>query len=67
MSQGWCGNTPDYCTSPDCQFDYGPGCDANKVPNGDDTRKIARPKLGNVDYGNGGLYSCTEPGTVAIT
>lgn len=37
------------------------------MPNGDDTRTIARPKLGNVDYGNGGLYVCTEPGTVAIT
>ncbi|KAK7193611.1 hypothetical protein DPSP01_000163 [Paraphaeosphaeria sporulosa] len=64
---GWCGNTPEYCNAPDCQINYGPGCDANKVPNGDDTRTVARPKLGNVDYGNGGLYSCTEPGTVAIT
>ncbi|KAL1607853.1 hypothetical protein SLS60_002791 [Paraconiothyrium brasiliense] len=65
--QGWCGNTPEYCNAPDCLINYGPGCDANKVPNGDDTRTIARPQLGNVDYGNGGLYSCTEPGTVAIT
>jgi peptidoglycan/xylan/chitin deacetylase (PgdA/CDA1 family) len=66
-SQGWCGNTPEYCNAPDCLINYGPGCDANKVPNGDDTRTVSRPKLGNVDYGNGGLYSCTEPGTVAIT
>ncbi|KAJ4296711.1 hypothetical protein N0V90_006759 [Kalmusia sp. IMI 367209] len=66
-TSGWCGNTPEYCNAPDCLINYGPGCDANKVPNGDDTRTVARPKLGNVDYGNGGLYSCTEPGTVAIT
>lgn len=64
---GWCGNTPEYCNSPDCLLDYGPNCDANKVPNGDDTRNIARPQLGSIPYGNGGLYHCTEPGTVAIT
>ncbi|KAF2447645.1 carbohydrate-binding module family 18 protein [Karstenula rhodostoma CBS 690.94] len=52
---------------PGCLINYGPGCDANKVPNGDDTSTIARSKLVNLDYGNGGLYSCTEPGTVAIT
>ena len=29
--QGWCGNTAEYCNAPDCLFNYGPGCDANKV------------------------------------
>ncbi|KAF1974968.1 glycoside hydrolase/deacetylase [Bimuria novae-zelandiae CBS 107.79] len=58
---------PDYCNAPDCLFNYGPGCDASKIPNGESTRNVARPKLGNVEYGGGGIHSCTEPGTVAIT
>lgn len=26
--EGWCGTTSDYCSSPDCQINYGTGCDA---------------------------------------
>ncbi|KAF2255788.1 carbohydrate esterase family 4 protein [Trematosphaeria pertusa] len=66
-SAGWCGNTEEYCMAPDCLFNYGPACDANKVPNGADTRNIARPQLGSVPYGGEGIYQCTVPGTVAIT
>ncbi|KAF2638126.1 glycoside hydrolase/deacetylase [Massarina eburnea CBS 473.64] len=66
-SAGWCGNTEEYCTAPDCLIDYGTGCDANKVPNGADTRTIARPQLGSVEYGGEGIYPCQEPGTIALT
>jgi hypothetical protein len=24
----WCGKGKDYCTAPDCQINYGTGCDA---------------------------------------
>jgi peptidoglycan/xylan/chitin deacetylase (PgdA/CDA1 family) len=37
------------------------------VPGGSDTSTVARPKLGNVDYGGEGVYACKVPGTVAIT
>jgi hypothetical protein len=57
----------DYCQAPDCQFRYGPGCDANQVPSGGSTRNIARPKLGDQPYGGEGIYDCTEPNTIAIT
>ncbi|KAF1951413.1 chitin binding protein-like protein [Byssothecium circinans] len=66
-SEGWCGNTPDYCNAPDCLIDFGPGCDANKIPNGATTRNIARPQLGSVAYGGEGIYPCRTPGTIAIT
>jgi hypothetical protein len=26
--EGYCGTGPDYCPGPDCQFQYGPACDA---------------------------------------
>jgi peptidoglycan/xylan/chitin deacetylase (PgdA/CDA1 family) len=48
-------------------IDYGSGCDANHVPNGDDTRNIPRPQLGNIEYGGEGIYPCVTPGTIAIT
>lgn len=63
---GWCGIGDDYCMAPDCLFEYGSGCDANKLPSGGTTREIARPQLGSVPYGEG-IYDCIEPGTVAIT
>ncbi|KAI9757219.1 MAG: hypothetical protein M1835_000664 [Candelina submexicana] len=66
-SAGYCGKGPEYCNSPDCQFNYGPGCDANKTPAGVSTASIARPKLGNVLYGGAGIYDCTVPGTIALT
>ncbi|KAL8387889.1 hypothetical protein RB595_009601 [Gaeumannomyces hyphopodioides] len=65
--EGWCGKGKDYCAAPDCQINYGPGCDANQVPKGSDTSGIARPKLGNVPYGGLGIYDCVTNGDIAIT
>lgn len=48
-------------------IDYGPACDANKVPNGADTRNIPRPQLGSIPYGGAGIYTCDDPGAIAIT
>ena len=64
---GWCGVGPEYCSAPDCLFQYGPGCDTNRTPGGTDTSSVARPQIGSVPYGGDGVYSCTVPGTVAIT
>ncbi|KAK8216368.1 chitin binding protein [Phyllosticta capitalensis] len=64
---GWCGTGKDYCAAPDCQFRYGPGCDANTIPAGTNTSSVARTALGSVQYGGGGIYDCVTPGTVAIT
>jgi len=57
----------DYCTAPDCQLNYGPGCDGNKKPSGVDTSGIARPKLGKVQYGGVGIYDCVTKGDIALT
>ncbi|KAK1973828.1 chitin deacetylase [Colletotrichum cereale] len=64
---GYCGTTPDHCRAPDCFFQFGPACDANKIPSGLNTSNIARTKLGQVDYGGPGIYSCIKPGDVALT
>ncbi|KAK3081743.1 hypothetical protein LTS18_003215 [Coniosporium uncinatum] len=64
---GYCGSTPAYCNAPDCQFNYGPACDANIKPAGSDTSSVARPKLGSVPYGGAGIYDCNVAGTVALT
>ncbi|PVI05952.1 carbohydrate esterase family 4 protein, partial [Periconia macrospinosa] len=64
---GWCGKGKEYCAAPDCLFNYGSGCDANSIPNGDDTRNLPRPQLGSVEYGGEGIYPCKQPGTIAIT
>ncbi|XP_014552336.1 carbohydrate esterase family 4 protein [Bipolaris victoriae FI3] len=64
---GYCGTTKDHCKAPDCLFNYGPGCDANKTPSGASTRNVPRPKLGSIPYGGAGIYACKNPGTVAIT
>ncbi|XPS75252.1 hypothetical protein M3J07_007334 [Ascochyta lentis] len=64
---GYCGNTSEHCNAPDCLFNYGPGCDANKTPAGASTRNDARPQKGSVQYGGAGIYNCVKPGTVAIT
>ncbi|KAG7077227.1 chitin deacetylase [Colletotrichum scovillei] len=64
---GFCGTTAEHCKAPDCLFQYGPACDANKIPPGQNTSSIARPKLGSVEYGGPGVYSCVKPGDVALT
>ncbi|KAF4636942.1 hypothetical protein G7Y89_g1142 [Cudoniella acicularis] len=57
----------DYCTSPDCQFNYGPACDANKIPSGTNTSSIQRNKVGSVLYGSAGIYDCVQAGDMALT
>ncbi|KAK1598073.1 polysaccharide deacetylase [Colletotrichum navitas] len=57
----------DHCKAPDCFFQFGPACDANKIPPGLNTSDIARNKLGQVEYGGPGVYSCINPGDVALT
>ncbi|KAF2019643.1 carbohydrate esterase family 4 protein [Aaosphaeria arxii CBS 175.79] len=64
---GWCGTGPDYCYAPGCNYQFGPGCPDNAVPAGSDTANVPRPKLGSIPYGGTGVYSCANPGTVAIT
>ncbi|KAI0996234.1 hypothetical protein K3495_g11945 [Podosphaera aphanis] len=63
---GYCG-TEDYCHAPDCQFNYGPGCDANKTPSGRNTSSIRRTKPSSVLYGAEGVYSCKNAGEFALT
>ncbi|CAG8978235.1 hypothetical protein HYALB_00010726 [Hymenoscyphus albidus] len=64
---GFCGTGLDFCQAPDCQFNFGPACDANALPTGTNTSSIPRPKAGNVLYGSAGIYDCTETGTMALT
>lgn len=64
---GFCGTSPDYCISPDCQFRYGPACDANHIPSGKNTTSIPRDKVGSVQYGADGIYNCVNTGDVALT
>ncbi|KAI9644872.1 hypothetical protein NHQ30_006899 [Ciborinia camelliae] len=64
---GYCGTTKEFCASPDCQFNYGPACDANAIPAGSNTSTIARPALGSVLYGSEGIYDCATPGDMALT
>ncbi|KAK4650139.1 hypothetical protein QC762_701975 [Podospora pseudocomata] len=66
-AEGWCGRGIDYCSAPDCQLNYGPGCDGNKKPSGPDTSGVARPKLGSVLYGGAGIYDCVTSGDIALT
>ena len=63
----WCGKGREYCQSPDCQLDYGSGCDGNQKPDGADTSDVARPKVGEVPYGGGGIYDCYNDGDIAVT
>lgn len=65
--RSWCGLGIDYCEAPDCQLDYGPGCDGNSKPSGVDTSSIARPRVGNVEYGGVGIYDCVNEGDIAMT
>lgn len=64
---GWCGTGTDYCASPDCLFNYGPACDANKTPAGTNTSSVARDLKGSVAYGGAGIYDCVVNGQVALT
>lgn len=65
----WCGprGSKEYCAAPDCQINFGSGCDGNQVPNGASTASIARPHVGNVPYGGLGIYNCVVNGDIAIT
>jgi hypothetical protein len=56
--EGFCGTGKDSCEAPDCQFQYGPACDANSVPAGESTSSVPRPKVGSVAYGGAGIYDC---------
>ncbi|TKW50087.1 Chitin deacetylase [Colletotrichum tanaceti] len=66
-SAGWCGQTAEYCSAPDCQINYGPGCDGNQKPSGPDTANDARPLKGSIPYGGLGIYDCENDGDVAVT
>ncbi|RAH69126.1 chitin deacetylase CDA6 [Aspergillus aculeatinus CBS 121060] len=63
---GYCGDSRDHCSSPDCQIDYG-YCDAHMTPGGSSTEDIPRPLDGAALYGPNIIRSCTVPGTVALT
>ena len=67
MTKGYCGTTKEHCAAPDCQINFGPGCDANKTPYGASTKDDARPQLGSIEYGGWGIRECLKPKTVAIT
>ncbi|KAH6719154.1 carbohydrate esterase family 4 protein [Leptodontidium sp. MPI-SDFR-AT-0119] len=64
---GFCGTGPAYCNAPDCQFNYGPACDANKIPSGTNTSSIPRDQIGSVLYGSDGVYDCANAGDMALT
>ncbi|TQS36046.1 hypothetical protein Golomagni_03514 [Golovinomyces magnicellulatus] len=66
-AQGYCGSGPDYCISPDCQYQYGPLCHANIKPAGASTAEVPRPLVGSVPYGGAGIFDCVTPGIVAFT
>ncbi|KAI1845686.1 hypothetical protein JX266_008297 [Neoarthrinium moseri] len=66
-AEGYCGTTTEHCQAPDCLFNYGPACDANKTPSGTNTTTLTRSKLSSVAYGGAGIYSCVDEGVVAIT
>ncbi|KAM0433881.1 hypothetical protein ACHAPT_003824 [Fusarium lateritium] len=65
-SAGWCGTGYLYCSAPACQIEYGPACDANVRPNGPGTIDIARPKIGNIPYGEA-INRCNRNGDIALT
>ncbi|KAH6660483.1 hypothetical protein BKA67DRAFT_530575 [Truncatella angustata] len=63
---GICGAGTSFCSAPDCQLYFGPACDANQIPTGQDTSKVPRPLLGTVPYGVS-ISHCTVNGKVALT
>ena len=64
---GVCGTSKQSCSGPDCQFPYGPACDANTTPPGSSTEGVPRPKLGKYPYGGAGIFECAVPNTIALT
>ncbi|KAK3692551.1 hypothetical protein B0T22DRAFT_17007 [Podospora appendiculata] len=66
-AEGWCGKSVDYCSAPDCQLNYGTGCDGNKKPSGLNTAEITRKKVGSMLYGGAGIYDCVVEGDIALT
>ena len=62
---GYCGKGSDYCTDPDCQYQYGI-CDSNTTPAGASTLNDARPKLGSITYADD-IYDCIADNVVALT
>lgn len=67
VTNSYCGTTEDHCRAPDCLFDYGPACDANKTPAGSSTSTLVRSSLGNIAVGGAGVYDCENAGDVALT
>ncbi|KAI0132879.1 hypothetical protein BJ170DRAFT_264509 [Xylariales sp. AK1849] len=63
---GICGTGTSFCGAPDCQLSFGPACDGNQVPTGQDTSSIPRPTFGNVPYGVS-ISHCSVNGKVALT
>jgi hypothetical protein len=71
----YCGTASEYCAAPDCQFKYGPGCDANTIPSGASTSSVVRTKVGSIPYGGdntgdevtGGIQGCVNVGQIALT
>ncbi|KAL6707644.1 hypothetical protein ACN47E_003994 [Coniothyrium glycines] len=64
---GFCGTTGDYCYSPGCKYQWGPGCAENNPPAGTNTSSVPRDRIGNVTYGGDGIFRCKQPGTIALT
>lgn len=61
-----CGTGSQSCSGPDCQFLYGPACDANKIPGGASTSGISRSQFGSVSYGTR-INNCANPNVIALT
>ncbi|CAK3805944.1 glycoside hydrolase deacetylase [Lecanosticta acicola] len=64
---GFCGTGRAFCDAPQCQFRFGPACDANILPQGTNTSSVPRPQLGSVPYSPQQIWNCTEDKTVALT
>jgi hypothetical protein len=69
-NQRLCGQGIKFCAAPDCQFRYGPACDANSVPAGSSTSTVARTHVGSIPYGGnnaGGVQDCIKSNMIALT
>lgn len=64
-ASGFCGTGINYCTDPDCQFNFGT-CDSNTTPAGASTINDPRPVLGGVTYTDD-IFDCIQANTVALT
>ncbi|CAG8975250.1 hypothetical protein HYALB_00007950 [Hymenoscyphus albidus] len=65
-AEGACGEGSSFCAGPDCQFLYGPACDANQIPSGSSTSGIPRTIIGSIPYGTR-IKSCSRPNVAALT